>query len=283
MKYAPNTKQCFQWSLGAAAHSELPEEAVLECAGSMKPNETAFLEDYVLGMGDTLEVPCDQEDPSQAVVWFKDGAGLVPNNRTRLGQRMLRIINVSYEDSGVYSCRHAHSNTLLSNYTIRVTDSLSSGDDEDYDEDPEDAGEQRAGRRATLRCSAAAIAPILFALSPCRPSGAARLQRGGLDIGETVAPYWTRPDRMDKKLLAVPAANTVKFRCAAAGNPTPSIHWLKNGKEFKGEQRMGGIKSWTPSAGSGPLLAPAKLTEVNLEGQTAVLKSDWCTDTCMLA
>ena len=47
---------------------------------------------------------------------------------------------------------------------------------------------------------------------------------------------------MDKKLLAVPAANTVKFRCAAAGNPMPSIHWLKNGKEFKGEQRMGGIK-----------------------------------------
>ncbi|XP_071221172.1 fibroblast growth factor receptor 3-like [Salvelinus alpinus] len=47
---------------------------------------------------------------------------------------------------------------------------------------------------------------------------------------------------MEKKLLAIPAANTVKFRCAAAGNPTPSIHWLKNGKEFKGEQRMGGIK-----------------------------------------
>jgi fibroblast growth factor receptor 3 len=47
---------------------------------------------------------------------------------------------------------------------------------------------------------------------------------------------------MEKKLLAIPAANTVKFRCAAAGNPMPSIHWLKNGKEFKGEQRMGGIK-----------------------------------------
>lgn len=61
-------------------------------------------------------------------------------------------------------------------------------------------------------------------------------------VSPTEAPYWTRPDRMDKKLLAVPAANTVKFRCAASGNPTPTIHWLKNGKEFKGEQRMGGIK-----------------------------------------
>ncbi|XP_031729107.1 fibroblast growth factor receptor 3 isoform X5 [Anarrhichthys ocellatus] len=163
-------------------------------------SETAFLEDYVLGIGDTLEMSCDLEDHSEPIVWFKDGAGLVPSNRTRLGQRILCIINVSYEDSGVYSCRLAHSNALLSNYTIRVTDSLSSGDDEDYDEDPEDAGNGNE------------------------------------------APYWTRPDRMDKKLLAVPAANTVKFRCAASGNPTPTIHWLKNGKEFKGEQRMGGIK-----------------------------------------
>nr|XP_027792486.1 fibroblast growth factor receptor 3 isoform X8 [Marmota flaviventris] len=63
------------------------------------------------------------------------------------------------------------------------------------------------------------------------------------DTGETRgAPYWTRPERMDKKLLAVPAANTVRFRCPAAGNPTPSISWLKNGKEFRGEHRIGGIK-----------------------------------------
>ncbi|XP_074922738.1 fibroblast growth factor receptor 3 isoform X4 [Chelonoidis abingdonii] len=59
---------------------------------------------------------------------------------------------------------------------------------------------------------------------------------------DTGAPYWTRSERMEKKLLAVPAANTVRFRCPAAGNPTPSIYWLKNGKEFKGEHRIGGIK-----------------------------------------
>nr|XP_058157574.1 fibroblast growth factor receptor 3 isoform X3 [Dasypus novemcinctus] len=59
---------------------------------------------------------------------------------------------------------------------------------------------------------------------------------------DTGAPYWTRPERMDKKLLAVPAANTVRFRCPAAGNPAPSISWLKNGKEFRGEHRIGGIK-----------------------------------------
>ncbi|MEE6462728.1 hypothetical protein FKM82_001688 [Ascaphus truei] len=56
------------------------------------------------------------------------------------------------------------------------------------------------------------------------------------------APYWTQPEKMEKKLIAVPAANTIRFRCPAAGNPTPSIYWLKNGKEFKGEHRIGGIK-----------------------------------------
>ncbi|KAH1164696.1 hypothetical protein KIL84_008142 [Mauremys mutica] len=56
------------------------------------------------------------------------------------------------------------------------------------------------------------------------------------------APYWTHLKRMEKKLLAVQAASTVRFRCPAAGNPTPSIYWLKNGKEFKGEHRIGGIK-----------------------------------------
>ncbi|XP_055718397.1 fibroblast growth factor receptor 3-like isoform X1 [Salvelinus fontinalis] len=157
-------------------------------------SEVVFLEDYVVPTGDTLDLSCNTD--AQPVLWFKDGSSVLPNNRNRLVQRDLRITNVSYEDSGVYSCRVTHGNTLLSNYTIRVTDSLSSGDDEDYDE----------------------------------------------DLDNTETPYWTRPDRMEKKLLAIPAANTVKFRCAAAGNPTPSIHWLKNGKEFKGEQRMGGIK-----------------------------------------
>ncbi|XP_052610676.1 fibroblast growth factor receptor 3-like isoform X3 [Peromyscus californicus insignis] len=66
----------------------------------------------------------------------------------------------------------------------------------------------------------------------------------GEDVADDTAgaPYWTRPDRMDMKLLAVPATSTVRFHCAAAGNPTPSISWLKNGKEFRGEHRIGGIK-----------------------------------------
>uniref|UniRef100_A0A8C0KCQ8 Fibroblast growth factor receptor n=1 Tax=Canis lupus dingo TaxID=286419 RepID=A0A8C0KCQ8_CANLU len=56
------------------------------------------------------------------------------------------------------------------------------------------------------------------------------------------APYWTHPQRMEKKLHAVPAGNTVKFRCPAAGNPMPTIRWLKDGQDFHGEHRIGGIR-----------------------------------------
>lgn len=47
---------------------------------------------------------------------------------------------------------------------------------------------------------------------------------------------------MEKRLHAVPAANTVKLRCPAGGNPTPTMRWLKNNKEFKQEHRIGGYK-----------------------------------------
>ncbi|KAK1175199.1 hypothetical protein AOXY_G2858 [Acipenser oxyrinchus oxyrinchus] len=173
-----------------------PEERTTNRPSDSLSSETAFLEEFVLGSGDTLDLSCSTQSSSQSIVWFKDGVGVVPSNRTRFGARQLRIINISYEDSGVYTCRQAHRNTVLSNFTVKVTDSLSSGDDEDDDEESEDSE----------------------------------------------APYWTRPERMEKRLLAVPAANTVRFRCQAAGNPIPTIHWLKNGKEFRGEHRIGGIK-----------------------------------------
>lgn len=53
---------------------------------------------------------------------------------------------------------------------------------------------------------------------------------------------------MDKKLYAVPAGNTVKFRCPASGSPSPSIRWFKNGREFRGEHRIGGIRVWASSS-----------------------------------
>ncbi|XP_018417451.1 PREDICTED: fibroblast growth factor receptor 1 isoform X4 [Nanorana parkeri] len=55
-------------------------------------------------------------------------------------------------------------------------------------------------------------------------------------------PYWANPEKMEKKLHAVPAAKTVKFRCPAGGTPIPTLRWLKNSKEFKPDHRIGGYK-----------------------------------------
>ncbi|KAI3363037.1 hypothetical protein L3Q82_011696 [Scortum barcoo] len=88
-------------------------------------------------------------------------------------------------------------------FIVNVTDAISSGDDEDDTERSEDTGAE----------------------------------------GEQLsAPYWTSSAKMEKKLHAVPAANTVKFRCAAGGNPKPNLRWLKNSRPFRQEDRMGGYK-----------------------------------------
>uniref|UniRef100_A0AAQ4PJ98 Fibroblast growth factor receptor n=1 Tax=Gasterosteus aculeatus aculeatus TaxID=481459 RepID=A0AAQ4PJ98_GASAC len=88
-------------------------------------------------------------------------------------------------------------------FIVNVTDAISSGDDEDDSERSEDTG---------------------------------------VDEEQISAPFWTSTAKMEKRLHAVPAANTVKFRCAAGGNPRPKMRWLKNSRPFRQEDRMGGYK-----------------------------------------
>ncbi|XP_067251561.1 fibroblast growth factor receptor 1-A-like isoform X1 [Chanodichthys erythropterus] len=68
--------------------------------------------------------------------------------------------------------------------------------------------------------------------SPGRP---ATQDEDGLDFSknddEAMAPYWTHPEKM-KKLYTVQTSYNVMFYCQAKGNPTPTLKWLKNGKEF---------------------------------------------------
>ncbi|XP_051837519.1 fibroblast growth factor receptor 2 isoform X3 [Antechinus flavipes] len=92
---------------------------------------------------------------------------------------------------------------LVEDTTLEPEDAIASGDDEDDNEGSEDFVNDNNNMRA---------------------------------------PYWTHTEKMEKRLHAVPAANTVKFRCPAGGNPVPSMRWLKNGKEFKQEHRIGGYK-----------------------------------------
>nr|XP_020027385.1 fibroblast growth factor receptor 2 isoform X10 [Castor canadensis] len=94
--------------------------------------------------------------------------------------------------------------SLVEETTLEPEDAISSGDDEDDTDGSEDFVSENSNNKR--------------------------------------APYWTNTEKMEKRLHAVPAANTVKFRCPAGGNPTPTMRWLKNGKEFKQEHRIGGYK-----------------------------------------
>ncbi|KAI1894533.1 hypothetical protein AGOR_G00116770 [Albula goreensis] len=153
--------------------------------------------------GDLLKLSCPLPEAG-TITWTKDGSSLGPNNRTLIEQEWLQIRDATPKDSGLYACTAV--GPLGSDtlcFIVNVTDAISSGDDEDDTERSEDV-----------------------------PSDGEQIR----------APYWTMPEKMEKKLHAVPAANTVKFRCAAGGYPRPKMRWLKNSRPFRQDDRMGGYK-----------------------------------------
>lgn len=166
-------------------------------------------EHLLLEPGNVLRLGCDLSSPrpGMAVSWYKDGHRVSATPRVQMRGASVEISDVGYEDSGVYVCVLRGTRTPLRNFTITVADALGSGDDD------EDNG---------LDDTSAEI-----------ENDQVYISRG---------PYWTHVQRMEKRLYAVPAGNTVKFRCPAMGSPMPAIRWLKNGREFRGEHRIGGIK-----------------------------------------
>ncbi|XP_056326746.1 fibroblast growth factor receptor 2 isoform X3 [Danio aesculapii] len=153
--------------------------------------------------GELLKLKCPLSGADD-IVWTKDSSSVRPDNRTLVARDWLQISDATTKDSGLYSCSATGSRDCdVFSFIVNVTDAISSGDDEDDTERSDDVGAD--GEQMRL-------------------------------------PYWTFPEKMEKKLHAVPAANTVKFRCAAAGNPKPKMRWLKNAKPFRQEDRMGGYK-----------------------------------------
>nr|XP_026240009.1 fibroblast growth factor receptor 2 isoform X6 [Urocitellus parryii] len=182
----------------------LVEDTTLEPEEPPTKYQISQPEVYVAAPGEALELRCLLKDAA-AISWTKDGVHLGPSNRTVLIGEYLRVKGATPRDSGLYACtaaRTVDSETWY--FMVNVTDALSSGDDEDDTDASEDlVSESSSNKRA---------------------------------------PYWTNTEKMEKRLHAVPAANTVKFRCPAGGSPTPTMRWLKNGKEFKQEHRIGGYK-----------------------------------------
>nr|XP_061801552.1 fibroblast growth factor receptor 4-like [Nerophis lumbriciformis] len=182
-------------------------ETAISQAGILGDQSKKTTEHLLLEPGNVLKLRCDMTTrPGMAVNWYKEGTRLVPTPRIQIRGTVMMIADITYEDSGVYVCVLRGTRGPVKNFTVTVTDSLGSGDDDEdngFDDPAEIENDQ------------------------------VYVSRG---------PYWTHTQRMEKKLYAVPAGNTVKFRCPAMGSPMPSIRWLKNGREFRSEHRIGGIK-----------------------------------------
>ncbi|XP_064182452.1 fibroblast growth factor receptor 4-like isoform X1 [Anguilla rostrata] len=180
----------------------------------LEDNSEESVEHLLLLPGDVLTLTCDG-NLTEPIRWYRGGAWLRHGGRVRVHSTALEISDLSYEDSGVYSCAPRGTRDPLRSFIITVVDSFSSGDDEDDDDegdDDDDVGDDSVTQMEEEQVN---------------------FSRG---------PYWTHSQRMEKKLYAVPAGNTVKFRCPAAGSPPPAIRWLRNGRDFRGEHRIGGIK-----------------------------------------
>ncbi|XP_077377495.1 fibroblast growth factor receptor 1-A isoform X1 [Festucalex cinctus] len=172
------------------------------------PDEVAVetpAELFALYLGDRLDLRCFTKDPPRAVNWTKDHAAVVDGEHTRIRNGQLEIETVELADSGLYACMTFGNRSVFFNVTV---DTLASSEDDDEDEESSSEEAKLLGSQKLL----------------------------------PMAPQWAHPEKMEKKLHAVPASKTVKFRCQASGNPTPTLKWYKNGKEFKRDHRIGGFK-----------------------------------------
>ncbi|KAF6081168.1 fibroblast growth factor receptor 4 [Phyllostomus discolor] len=190
--------------LGASWTPVLSFEASeeMELEPCLAPSPEQQEQELTVALGQPVQLCCGRAE--RGGHWYKEGSRLAPAGRVRGWRGRLEIASFLPEDAGHYLCLARGSTLVLHNVTLAVDDSLTSSN---IDEDP------KAHSSPSNR--------------PVYPQH---------------APYWTHPQRMEKKLHAVPAGNTVKFRCPAAGNPVPTIRWLKDGQDFHGEHRIGGVR-----------------------------------------
>nr|XP_042696314.1 fibroblast growth factor receptor 1 isoform X3 [Chrysemys picta bellii] len=173
------------------------------------PKAKIEVESHSAHPGDLLQLRCRLRDDVQSINWVRDGVQLSENNRTRITGEEVEVRDAVPEDSGLYACMtNSPSGSETTYFSVNVSDALPSAEDDDDDDDSSSEEKEADNTKPNL----------------------------------AVAPYWTYPEKMEKKLHAVPAAKTVKFKCPSSGTPSPTLRWLKNGKEFKPDHRIGGYK-----------------------------------------
>ncbi|XP_053276825.1 fibroblast growth factor receptor 1-A isoform X1 [Pleuronectes platessa] len=181
---------------------------IVRTQGRPANTDEGFLETqaelFTLYLGERLDLSCSAKEQLHAVNWTKDHMVVADGEHTHLRNGQLEIKAVELTDSGLYACTTFGNISLYFNVTV----DLASSEDDDEEEESSSEESKLLGSQKLL----------------------------------PMAPQWAQPEKMEKKLHAVPASKTVKFRCQANGNPTPTLKWFKNGREFKRDHRIGGFK-----------------------------------------
>lgn len=76
-------------------------------------------EHLLLDPGSLLKLYCNV-NRSLLITWYKEAKQLFPSGRVHMQQNMLEIAEVTYEDSGLYSCHARSSGDIIRNFTISV-------------------------------------------------------------------------------------------------------------------------------------------------------------------
>lgn len=237
----------------------------------LAPSPEQQEQELTVALGQPVRLCCGWAERSGH--WYKEGSRLAPAGRVRGWRGRLEIASFLPEDAGRYLCLTRGSMLVLHNVTLVVDgkgvwqwlrgpwgeklcpgpqmppsvpdiDSMTSSNG---DEDPKThrgpSNEHiypQQGQCDSSRTHSPVFQLVTETRSVCKQ--VVLLRALSSPFPSPPAPYWTHPQRMEKKLHAVPAGNTIKFRCPAAGNPMPTIRWLKDGQDFHGEHRIGGIR-----------------------------------------
>lgn len=75
----------------------------------------------MLEPGNVLKLRCDMSTrPGMAVNWYKEGMRLLPTPRIQMRGATVEIMDVTYDDSGIYVCVLRGTKNPVRNFTITV-------------------------------------------------------------------------------------------------------------------------------------------------------------------
>ncbi|XP_077992832.1 fibroblast growth factor receptor 2-like isoform X2 [Glandiceps talaboti] len=171
---------------------------------------------YVVVNNDEFRLKCEVKgNPRPAVMWLLNGEPIDKVSVKYITTRQsLRVLNVSPEDAGMYSCYVTNDHgELWGNFTVVVNGLPDQENSTDYDS--LDVGEDRELEETATESRK---------LSSFDESG--------------IPPFFTAPHKMTRTLVAQPAGSSVRLRCNADGQPTPNITWFKDNMDMT-ERRFG--------------------------------------------